>query len=122
MRPRHQRRRAVAVVAAATALTALAGGCYQPRLATLRDAQAAWRGGDRARGLALARAEYLHFRDANDLSEAEVHEAVQEALRQLDEEPVFAAGDVPPDSPGDPSTHRGALADALVDAGDFFAF
>ena len=90
-----------------------AGGCYGPHAATLRDAQAAWRGGDRARGLDLARSEYARFRDANDLSEAEVLEAVRGALHQLDEEPVFARGDTPPDTPGDPSTHRGALAAAL---------
>ncbi len=41
-----------------------------------------------------------------------VHEAVPEALRQLDEAPALAAGDVPPDSPRAPSTHRGAPADA----------
>lgn len=64
------------------------------------DAVAAWQSGRVAEGLTLAEAEYVRFRDGNDLSEAVVSAALDAARTQLDERPVAPGGErlVAPDS------------------------
>lgn len=98
-------RRALAVLIVTFALAACGG------LAGYSEAMNAWRAGRQSAALELARAEYAHFRDDNDLAEGDVRRAVDAARAELSERPVVPRRGPPTTVPvgGGP----GALSDAL---------
>lgn len=80
------------------------------------EAVGAWRGGNEARALELARAEYERFRDGNDLSEATVVSDLSAVRAVYRETPIVLEGDelVP-----EPARHeaegllKGGMAESL---------
>lgn len=106
--------RSVAIALAGMLGLAALVGCGGYRGAALRDAMEAWERGDRERGLELARARYRRFREANELDEAAIRGALDEAVRELRSKPVVVRDQRAPPEPGDGERDaRGRLARGL---------
>ncbi|TNF28996.1 MAG: hypothetical protein EP329_16780 [Deltaproteobacteria bacterium] len=101
------RARALVIV---LALALLASACGS--LAGYPEAMNAWRAGRTEASLALVRAEYAHFRDDNDLAEAEVRRVVDEAREALSERPIVPQSGPPTAVPME-GAGPGALRDAI---------
>ena len=74
------------------------------------DAMGAWDTGQRHHALDLAQAEYVRFRDGNDLQEPDVAEAAARAIQTLEDSPVVATGQVP-EPPPDASVLDGGASE-----------
>ena len=76
-------------------LALLATGCATVGPDVYPDAMAAWNRGDHQTALKLARKTYARYRDDNELREADVRKAADQAVETLEETPVVPNGEAP---------------------------
>ncbi len=110
----HRRRELSAALAlAALVVSALSAGCGGLRGPALEDSQLLWKQGRRAESVAMATEVYSRFLSANGLDDQVVRAGLDEAVRALEEEPIFVSGDGPSIAIDPTSGQSGVLAMAV---------